>query len=82
HLIIRIIGVKYRRLKSSSLQSLQAGNPTEVHFLNGYISGNGKSLNIPTPLNDFLIETIREIEEGKRKIVPENLDLPFFDHYG
>lgn len=81
HLIIRIIGIKYRRLKSSSLQSLQAGQPTEVDFLNGYISNNGKSLNIPTPLNDFLIKTIREIEEGKRKIIPENLDLTFFDPY-
>ncbi|HNS18291.1 MAG TPA: 2-dehydropantoate 2-reductase [Bacteroidales bacterium] len=81
HLIIRIIGLKYRRLKSSSLQSLQAGQPTEVDFLNGYLARQAKSLNIPAPLNDFLIQTIHEIEEGKRAIVPENLDLPFFDQY-
>ena len=81
HLIIRIIGIKYRRLKSSSLQSLQVGQPTEVDFLNGYISTNAKSLNIHTPLNDFLIKTIKEIEEGKKAITPENLDLPFFDQY-
>ena len=82
HLIIRIIGLKYKRLKSSSLQSLQAGQPTEVGFLNGYIARNAQSLNIPVPLNDFLITTIREIEGGKRAIAPENLDLSFFDQYG
>lgn len=81
HLIIRLIGVKYRRLKSSSLQSLLVGQPTEVDFLNGYIAKHAESLNIPAPLNDFLIQTIKEIEEGKRAITPENLDLPFFDQY-
>lgn len=81
HMIIRIIGLKYRRLKSSSLQSLLAGQPTEVDFLNGYISRNAQSFNIPTPLNDFLIKTIREIEGGERAISPENLNLPFFNQF-
>jgi len=37
HLTIRVIGKKYRRLKSSSLQSLERGNRTEVANYNGYI---------------------------------------------
>ena len=74
HLLIRIIGFKYRRLKSSSLQSLERGNPTEIDYFNGYISKKGKTYDIPTPVNDKLIETIKEIEAGKRKIALNNLD--------
>jgi 2-dehydropantoate 2-reductase len=72
HLIIRIVGIKYRRLKSSSLQSLQRGKPTEIDYFNGYIARKGAELGVPTPLNDAVVKMIKEIEAGKRKSVPEN----------
>lgn len=37
YIVIRAIGFKYRRVKSSSLQSLERGRPTEIDFLIGYI---------------------------------------------
>jgi len=77
HLLIMFIGFKYRRLKSSSLQSLERGGKTEVDYLNGYISSKGKELNIPTPVNDLIIKTIKEIEEGKRIIGTGNYRLFF-----
>jgi len=77
--IIRLIGFKYRRLKSSSLQSLERGERTEVDYLNGYISARGRELGIPTPLNDSLIQLVHSIESGSRPISPANLDDPFFD---
>jgi len=40
HLVIMVIGFKYRRLKSSSLQSLERGKLTEVDYFNGYIVRN------------------------------------------
>lgn len=72
HLIIRIIGFKYRRLKSSSLQSLERGKVTEIDYLNGYIVQKGKELDIPTPINSLVVETIKEIESGQRKISKHN----------
>ncbi len=72
HMTIRIIGLKYRKLKSSSLQSLERGRRTEVNNYNGYISAKGFMHDVPTPVNDQLIRMIREIEEGKRKIDPKN----------
>lgn len=78
HLLMRIAGFKHRRLKSSSLQSLERGKPTEIDYLNGYISSNGKRHNIPTPLNDKIIEIIKDIEAGKKRIALSNFDDPFF----
>ena len=73
HLTIRVIGHKYRKHKSSSLQSLKRGRKTEIKNYNGYIASKGLEFNIPTPVNEQLTRMVHEIEEGKRKIEPENL---------
>jgi len=74
HLFLRIMGFKYRRLKSSSLQSLERGQKTEIEFLTGFIIENAKAAGVPVPVNDQVFAMIREIEEGGRKISPANLD--------
>lgn len=73
HAILFIVGMKYRKLKSSSLTALQRGGRTEAEYLNGWISKKGAELKVPTPVNDRVVKIIREIEAGKRKICPENL---------
>ena len=72
HALIRLIGFKYRRLKSSSLQSLERGERTEIDFLNGYIADKGRELGIPTPINTRLVSIVKEIEAGARPIGPAN----------
>jgi len=72
HLTIRVIGMKYRKLKSSSLQSLERGRKTEVENYNGYIASKGKELGVATPVNEQLTHMVGEIEQGKRHIDPEN----------
>lgn len=74
HLTIRVIGIKYRKLKSSSLQSLERGRLTEVENYNGYIAAQGKALGVATPVNDQLTRMVQEIEEGQRKISPLNFN--------
>lgn len=78
HLTIRVVGLKYRRLKSSSLQSLERGQLTEVDCFNGYIAEKGRALGIATPVCDRLVAMIHEEEAGKRKICLENLADPVF----
>lgn len=73
HLFIRIIGLKYRRLKSSSLQSLERGRVTEVDYLNGFICDKGKEYRVPTPVNEKIVMMIKQIEAGTRRIGLENL---------
>jgi 2-dehydropantoate 2-reductase len=81
HLLIIIIGFKYRRLKSSSLQSLERGKKTEIDFLNGYIVRNGNRLGVPVPVNAIIVDMLHEIELEKREISIHNFDDPFFRRF-
>ncbi|MFP4488951.1 MAG: ketopantoate reductase family protein [Bacteroidales bacterium] len=81
HIILRLMGWKYRRLKSSSLQSLQQGKLTEIDYINGYIASNGREYGVPTPVNAAIVNMIHEIEEGKRKINVFNLDDEVFKNF-
>jgi len=78
HLTIRIIGFKYRRIKSSSLQFIERGRRTEVDFLNGYICDRGREYDVPTPFNDAVRTMVREIENGKRQMSMDNVEDPVF----
>ena len=73
HAMLFVVGVKYRKLKSSSLTSLQRGKPTEVSALNGWICKKADEYGVCVPVNKKLCELISEIEAGKRKSTPENL---------
>jgi 2-dehydropantoate 2-reductase len=81
HALIKIIGYKYRKLKSSSLQSLEAGNRTEIDYLNGFIVRKAREYNISTPLNDYLVKLLKEIESGMRIISPDNFNEESFIRY-
>ncbi len=76
HLLVRLVGLKYRRIKSSSLQSLQRGRPSEIGYLNGYICRQGAESEMPTPLNQAIVDLVAEIEAGRRPITPDNLGDP------
>ena len=80
HLLIRIIGFKYRRIKSSSLQSLERGRKTEIDSLNGYVCARGREHGVPTPINDAVVRMVKEIEAGQRKMTPENLKDAVFEN--
>lgn len=73
HITLRIIGFKYRRIKSSSLQSLERGRPTEIDFLNGYICDRAEEYDIRVPLNRSVVKMVHEIEHGKRRMSLDNV---------
>ena len=72
-LIIRIIGRKYKDLKSSSLQSIEKGRRTEIEYLNGYVVEQGEKYDIPTPLNKYILEEAKKFESGEKKPSLEEL---------
>ena len=82
HIILIIIGYRYRKLKSSGLQSLERGKLTEVDFLNGYIVKNGELFGVPVPVNTIILNMLHQIEQKKRVIAADNFNDPFFDRFG
>lgn len=76
HGFIRILGLKYRRIKSSGLQSLERGEQTETAYMNGYLVNKGKELGIDLPVNQRLLELMQEIEQKKRTISSNNVKDP------
>jgi 2-dehydropantoate 2-reductase len=74
HIIMLVVGIKFRRLKSSMLQSLERGRPAEIEFMNGYVAQKGEQSGVPTPINTALTSMVREIDSGQRQIDPQNLD--------
>ncbi|HKK62682.1 MAG TPA: 2-dehydropantoate 2-reductase [Bacteroidales bacterium] len=73
HLYLRAFGFKYRRLKSSTLQSLERGKKTEVDYFNGFIVKKGRAYRTPTPVNEALIRIVHEIEKGTRVVSEDNI---------
>lgn len=48
---------------ASMLQDVLNKRPTEIDFINGAISREGRQLGIPTPVNDTLASLVKAIEK-------------------
>jgi 2-dehydropantoate 2-reductase len=73
HAIMLLVRLKFRRLRSSMLQSMQRGRRPEVDFMNGYVVERGREKGVPTPVNTALTTMVHEIEAGTRLTSPSNL---------
>ncbi|MBE6773911.1 MAG: ketopantoate reductase family protein [Ruminococcaceae bacterium] len=71
--VVGMVGKLYGDVKPSTLQSIEAGEKTEIDILNGFFVTNGKKYGVPTPVNTKLVEMIHEIERGERKLTSDNL---------
>ena len=71
--IIPIAIRKHAKLKASMLQDLEKGKLTEVDAINGAVSGYGRKVGFPTPMNDKVVEIIHRIERGELKPSFDNL---------
>ncbi|MGD9886912.1 MAG: ketopantoate reductase family protein [Bacilli bacterium] len=74
NLVISVVGHKYRHLKSSSLQSLERGQLTEIDYFNGYIVKKADEIGIDAPINRQLVAMIKKIEAKQLTIQLTNLD--------
>ncbi|HCS36031.1 MAG: 2-dehydropantoate 2-reductase [Spirochaetae bacterium HGW-Spirochaetae-4] len=56
---------KHAKLKPSMLQDIEKGKPCEIDAINGVVSMQGRIAQVPTPVNDRVVETIHRIEKGE-----------------
>lgn len=64
---------QFGNMKSSMLQDIERGRSTEIEYLNGYVVKKGQEAGFPTPVNEAVVEMVREVEAGTRELSPANL---------
>ena len=64
----------HRLLKASMLQDLEKGQKTEIEAINGIISSFGAKTGVQTPVNDQVVEIVKNIEAGRDHYSFDNLD--------
>jgi len=65
HTLILAVGLRYRRMRSSMLRAIEAGQPPGVEFLNGEVAERGQRLGIPTPVNTRITELVQAMGRGE-----------------
>jgi len=62
--------------KASMLQDLEKGRKTEINYINGYVASKGREKNLPTPCNDFVVNSVTAAEaQGKAFDFKANLEI-------
>ena len=60
-----------REFKTSMLQSIEKGTPTEIDFINGSVVRWGERVKVPTPVNQALIACVKGIELWLKQYAPK-----------
>ena len=74
HALLLAVGLRYRRMRSSMLASIERGRTPAIDFLNGEIVARGEKLKIATPFNARIVDTVWDIAKGRQKSSREALD--------
>ena len=72
-LVVPVAIRKHRAIRSGMLNDMDRGSPTEIDAINGEVCRTGREHGVPTPHNDWIVETVRSIERGERRYGPGNL---------
>ena len=73
-LLVPIAMKKHAGIVPSMLQDIRNGKPCEIDAINGVVCAFGRRYGVPTPINDRIVEIVREEQAGLRRPVPENIE--------
>ena len=76
-MLIPIAMKKHRDIEPSMLQDLKKNKPCEIDAINGIVCEWGRKCNVPTPINDKIVEIVKKCEAGELK--PEASNIRLFD---
>lgn len=74
-MLIPIAMKKQRDIEPSMLQDLKCGKPCKIDAINGIVCHEGRKYGIATPINDRIVEVVKELQEGKRQACGENVGV-------
>ena len=66
---------KHRAIEPSMLQDLKHGKPCEIDAINGVVCEWGRKCNVPTPINDRIVEVVKKIQNGELKAEAANINF-------
>lgn len=73
--LIPIAMKKHRAIEPSMLQDLKKGKPCEIDSINGIICEWGRKCEVPTPVNDRIVEVVKKIQNGELNAEASNISL-------
>lgn len=74
-LLVPIAMKKHRNIEPSMLQDIKNGKSCEVDAINGIVCLWGRKGNVPTPVNDRIVEVIKKFESGELIPQMDNIEL-------
>lgn len=74
-LLVPIAMKKHRNIEPSMLQDIKNGKSCEVDAINGIVCQWGGKGNVPTPVNDRIVEVIKKFESGELIPQMDNIEL-------
>ncbi|HEY1811959.1 MAG TPA: 2-dehydropantoate 2-reductase [Kofleriaceae bacterium] len=74
HALLLAVGLRYRRMRSSMLAAIERGRLPAIDFLNGEVVSHGKAANVPTPVNERIVDIVWQIAKGRAKSSRDTLD--------
>ena len=66
---------KHAAIEPSMLRDLKNGRKCEINAINGAVCAAGRKVNVPTPVNDRIVEIITRMEKGELQPGKDNLKL-------
>lgn len=67
HAVFSVIDAQEPNVTASMQRDLMEGKPSELEEFNGYVSRQGKALQVPTPVNDYIYHCLKPQEILARK---------------
>ena len=74
HALMLAVGLRYRRMRSSMLAAIERHRTPAIDFLNGEVVSRGKKHDVPTPVNERIVDLVWKIAKGELKSSRETLD--------
>ncbi|MBR5516208.1 MAG: 2-dehydropantoate 2-reductase [Clostridia bacterium] len=74
-LLLPVAMKKHRDIEPSMLQDLKNVKPCEVDAINGVVCEWGRKMNVPTPINDRIVDIIKKEQSGDLKLEANNIEL-------
>lgn len=74
-MIIPIAMKKHSSIVPSMLQDIRNGKKCEIDAINGVVCEWGRKFNVPTPINDRIVEVVKKEENGELKPQYSNINL-------